>query len=167
MNSTTSASPNENLDFLRSLEGKFKGKVTFQDTELSAYSKEDLNESIMENSLIYDSHFLKEEFHGKERNGQKALLGTGFIGFNDKAAEFEGFWIDNRSQKMNFDNGHKEGNSLIMEWESEEPNMGKLKHSRSTTVVDNNHHTIDFFQENTKAGRVKTLSMEFERQLSH
>ncbi len=154
----------ENLDFLRMLEGKFKGEVIFQDTQLSAYEEADLNESVMEHTFIYDSHFLKHDFHGKERNSEKTLLGTGYIGFNEKKATFEGFWIDNQNQAMNFDTGEKKGNSLLMHWEAEDASLQKIERSTETTVVDKDHHRVDFFQKDQKNGRIKTLSMEFVRQ---
>ncbi len=163
MKPTASTFSNDDHDFLANLEGTFVGEVTFQDPALSSYNKKDLNGSKMQNHFIYEDHFLKQEFEGHHQ-GEATLSGTGFIGYNQQSSQFEGFWLDNQINRMNYDTGVKSGNCLTMHWNAAADGQAQKKRKSTTTVLSKNEYQLDFYQESESGEEQKTLSMRFKRQ---
>ena len=117
---------------------------------------------VMTNTLVLGGRYLQQAFKGA-RSGDSE--GHGFWGLNQATNQYEGFWIDASSTKMQIEVGDVDdtGRVWTMIGEITGPTGKTMKKRTVITLEDNDHHKIEMFFTRPDGNEVKVMEIRYER----
>jgi hypothetical protein len=97
-------------------------------------------------TALMDGRYIQEVDAGQM--GGMPFSGMGLYGFDNVSGKYVSTWIDNMGTGIETSVGTPDASGKVITWIAtmNDPMTGKAKSSRMvTTVVDDNHHTIEMF----------------------
>lgn len=120
----------------------------------------------MNNTWQLDRLFLQQEYAGDGVVGEPAFQGKGFWGYNTTTQRYEGFWIDNASNTMQFEQGDVDDSGKVWQMQGHfvAPQDGATIMKRSEiTLVDEARHHVKVFLKSNESSEKLAMEMEYTR----
>lgn len=113
-------------------------------------------------AMIMDGRYLQEEFSGVFND--EPFNGRGLTAFDNVAGEFISTWIDSMGTGLIVSRGQRDEDTLTVEGEMLDPTRGQpMKLRMVTRIVDDDHHTFDYFVTAPGMPEIKQMVIEYSR----
>ena len=165
-------SPSEGFSSYRDADhhGKLDGFAGLFRAEIKIWTGADTDPLIlngnMTNSWQLEGLFLQQEYVGEGDATAPALRGKGFWGYNGTTQRYEGFWIDNASSTMQFEQGDVDATGKVWQMHGRfvSPQTGATMSKRSEiTLVDEGQHRVQVFFQSDELPETLAMEMEYSR----
>jgi len=121
---------------------------------------------LMTNTFDLGGRFLRQDYKGDPHDGPfPSFEGRGFWGYNDVSKRYEGVWLDNASNMIQFETGEIDATGKVwtMEGRIPSPQTGQPMIKRSViTLVDRDRHEMEMFFV-TDGRETKAMAIAYER----
>lgn len=121
----------------------------------------------MTNEWEHNGMFLRQIYVGDPNEGPfPSFEGSGYWGFNSSKGVYEGFWVDNSSDSMQFEEGNvdESGKSWEMSSSGTHPQTGKPYSKRSVIkLIDNDNHSVEAFMTHEGMDEMKVMELLYKR----
>ena len=164
MSASSTVSPaNDQMKLLAPMAGTFRAEVHFY----MGPGEPHKSTGTMINSWDVGGTYLKQDYTGDQSDGPfPAFMGRGYWGYNKVDARYEGFWIDNASTMMQFEQGQADstGRSWEMHSSFTHPETKQTCKKRTVfTIKDDDHHDMVTHMEFAPGSETKVMVIDFTR----
>jgi len=156
------ATPNENHEILKALEGNWKAEVKMW---MDPAAEPEVSEGTAESTMILGGRYLEQKFNGTAMG--QPFEGRGLIGYDNLRKEYRSVWADTMSTGIMVSSGvyNKDDKTISEKGTMSCPIMGGDRDYRAvTTFIDNDHYTYESFMNDESGKEMKTMLITYTRQ---
>jgi len=159
---TKAATPGPQHEMLKKLAGDWNAKVKFQMDPSQPWQESASTSTV---TMLMDGRYCQEVVNGQMMGGP--FNGIGITGYDNVIGRFVGTWIDNMGTGIETMQGTADASGKVINWigTMSDPVSGKPSKNRMvTTIVDDDHHTLDMYSVPPGAKKeTKTMTIEYTR----